>query len=89
MSKKIAFPIELKSEYEISEFRNECENPRFVAKCLAEHNRWRRGQDEYGLGEENPEDLRQMPLGPQALGIVIESAVEHLNLYANDQEKCS
>lgn len=77
MSKNGTFTIELKSEYAVSEFRSKCENPRFVAKWLEKHNRWRRGY------------VDEMPLDPKALGIVIESAVEHLNLYANDQEKCS
>lgn len=83
MKDKFKFPIELNGANEVKEFIDACDDPRFVVKCLEEHNRWRRGQDEYGYGEDNPVEFRSMPLGPKALGIVVEASVRHLNAYSD------
>lgn len=87
MDEKIDFPVELRSEDEIKEFYNRCGNPRFVARCLKEHNMWRRSEGEYGLGDDDPKEYRSAPFGPKALGILIEYAIEYLDLYADNQEK--
>lgn len=59
-------------------FRKKCEDPKFVARCIAENLKWRRGEVPYAFNED-PKKNAPMPLCPQALSLIEESAIIHLN----------
>ena len=61
-------------------FCRKCEDPRFVAECLAEHQSWRRGTGRYAFSEES-EPPAQMPFCPKALGIIEDAAIKFLMNY--------
>ena len=63
-------------------FTTKCEDPRFVAQCLAENLAWRRGQGRYTFSAD-PKENEPMPLCPQALSIVEEAAIRFLKSYAD------
>lgn len=63
-------------------FTMKCEDPRFVAQCLAENLAWRRGQGRYKFSED-PKKNESMPLCPRALSIVEEAAIRFLKSYAD------
>ena len=62
-------------------FTAKCEDPRFVAQCLAENLAWRRGQGRYKFSAD-PKKNKPMPLCPRALSIVEEAAIQFLKSYA-------
>ena len=58
-------------------FCRKCEDPVFVAECLAEYQSWRRGTGRYAFSDES-EKTAPMPLCPVALGIVEDAAIKFL-----------
>ena len=66
-------------------FKTKCANPRFVADCLVQYQKWRRGEGEYGaVGM----DAADPPFSPAALSIVENCAVAHLmRLHATYNDK--
>ena len=62
-------------------FTAKCEDPHFVAQCLAENLAWRRGQGRYKFSAD-PKKNKPMPLCPRALSIVEEAAIRFLKSYA-------
>lgn len=94
MKKEIKNTPKKKSAYKPIEFRDgeygtldekffsdKCEDPRFVAQCLAENLAWRRGIGRYKFSAD-PKKNEPMPLCPRALSIVEESAIRFLKRYA-------
>lgn len=86
LAKKSAWkPIEfMAGEYgalDAQIFTAKCEDPRFVAQCLAENLAWRRGQGRYKFSSD-PKKNKPMPLCPRALSIVEEAAIRFLKSYA-------
>ena len=84
--KSVWEPIEFKAgergALDAQIFTTKCEDPRFVAQCLAENLAWRRGQGRYKFSED-PKKNEPMPLCPQALSIVEEAAIRFLKSYAD------
>ena len=58
-------------------FSKKCDDPRFVAKCLAQHQKWRKGEGEYKFNED-PKKNAEPPLCPKALTIVEDAAIRLL-----------
>ena len=80
--KPIEFMAGERGDLDAQMFTSKCEDPRFVAQCLAENLAWRRGQGRYKFSED-PKKNEPMPLCPQALSIVEESAIRFLKSYAD------
>lgn len=57
-----------------NQFRQKCEDIKFVADCLGRYQRWRMGEGEYGWSPD-PEKNVPPPLCPKALTIVIDEAI--------------
>lgn len=65
-------------------FASKCSgNPKFVAKCLAQHQKWRKSEGEYKF-HEDPEENSDPPLCPKALTIIEDAAIHFLM----EIEKC-
>ena len=62
-------------------FRKKCEDPKFVARCIAENLKWRRGEGPYAFSED-PKKNAPMPFCPQAFSIVEDAAIRFLKNYA-------
>lgn len=85
--KKAAWkPIEFrKGEHEALDrqiFRKKCKDPKFVARCIEENLKWRRGEGPYAFNAD-PKKNARMPLCPQALSLIEEAAIIHLKAYDN------
>ena len=83
--KSVWEPIEFiageRGELDAQMFTSKCEDPRFVAQCLAENLAWRRGHGRYRFSAD-PKKNKPMPLCPRALSIVEDAAIRFLKSYA-------
>lgn len=78
--KSVEFDEGAKGDRQIAAFRRKCENPKFVAECMVEHQCWRRGTGRYEF-REDPEKNAPMPFCPKALGIIEDAAIQFLMNY--------
>lgn len=63
-----------------NKFAEKCKNPKYVAECLSQHQKWRRGKDEYEFYDD-PTKISEPPFCPAALGIVEDAAIGFLLEY--------
>ena len=80
--KPIEFMAGERGELDAQIFTTKCEDPHFVAQCLAENLAWRRGQGRYKFNAD-PKENEPMPLCPRALSIVEEAAIRFLKSCAD------
>lgn len=63
-------------------FASKCAgSPKFVATCLAQHQKWRKSEGEY-VFHEDPKENADPPLCPKALTIVEDAAIRFLMEHA-------
>lgn len=66
-------------------FWEKCKDPKYVARCIAENLKWRRGEGPYAFSED-PKKNAKIPLCPKALSLVEEAAIIHLRMYAEKRK---
>ena len=73
-----------------NKFSGKCkDSPRYVAKCLAQYQKWRRGEGEYEW-DGDPANRPEIPFCPEAIGIVEDAAIGFLLEYDKSlkRERC-
>lgn len=75
--KPIVFREGIYAVADADRFAARCDDPKFVAKCLAQHQKWRKSEGEY-VFHEDPKENAAPPLCPKALTIVEDAAIRFL-----------
>ena len=79
--KPVVFRDGAYGKLDANRFTIKCLDPKFVAKCLSQYQKWRRGEGEYEWDSDDPCDQPDIPFSPSALGIVENCAIRHLMEY--------
>lgn len=87
--KPVVFRDGAYGKLDANRFTTKCLDPKFVAKCLSQYQKWRREEGEYEWDGE-PENRPDMPFCPEALGIVEDAAIRFMLEYDKSlkRERC-
>ena len=64
-----------------NKFAEKCKNPKYVAECLSQYQKWRKGEGEYEWDGDDPCDGPDAPFCTAALSIVEDAAIGFLFEY--------